>query len=157
VFKKKFPSVGIEIVTLLTGMEKAGVLFRALVENLERLLKSPTTTCKSPPICYRVILLDANQFDVPFPVKVKGQALHLVLVVETGLENLNLNTLLEYFMINNLFEALIKVIGDQETKVLAPDALLALVIFCNYSKHEKKNPYLAQLSVIEDRATLMVP
>jgi len=89
-------------------------------------------------------------------VKIKAMALQLISVIQTATDNLNANTLLEYFMIHNIFEALAKVIAEPETSPLATDASAILVVFCNYAKYEKQNPYLMQLSTVADRPTLLV-
>jgi len=82
--------------------------------------------------------------------------LQLISVIQTATDNLNANTLLEYFMIHNIFEALVKIIAEPETSSLAADASAILVVFCNYAKYEKQNPYLMQLSTVSDRPALLV-
>lgn len=91
--------------------------------------------------------------------------LKLLLIILTGVDNLNDNLLIEYLMHENgLFDALIQLVqchrlnnsADNSTKAndMGNDVVLILVLLANYRKNESTNPYIVQLSIFAEESAL---
>ncbi|XP_059471108.1 armadillo-like helical domain-containing protein 3 [Neocloeon triangulifer] len=90
--------------------------------------------------------------------EIKGSALRLLLALATGSENLSQNTILEYSMNYTsqvLFEALVHILQDPDTRLaLGQFAIQLLTLFVNFSKYEGTNPFVVQLSILDNELAL---
>ncbi|CAG8466983.1 2673_t:CDS:10 [Paraglomus brasilianum] len=130
IFSKRFNNFSFEVINLLTGLDKANDVFPRLIETIERLIRGGET------------------------VQIRHLALQLAVVIICGNSNINQNSINEYFIQRDMFDALIEFIVHPETIHLAYDAITLLGILANFKKHESTNPYLVKLSTLKDNNVL---
>ncbi|KAJ8952699.1 hypothetical protein NQ318_021015 [Aromia moschata] len=86
---------------------------------------------------------------------IKGLCLKVVLVLITGIETINQNTLIEYIMISPLFDCLVKLLSDVPTRQRhGYDVVLIITLLVNYRKYDATNPYVVKLSILDDELAL---
>ncbi|KAK3094470.1 hypothetical protein FSP39_002176 [Pinctada imbricata] len=131
VFRKNLGDFGFDVINLLIGFDSAEAVMQTLVENLN------------------TILLGEK------PAALKQQVLKFLMVLSTASDNISQNTLLEYIMINSLFESLIQILGTVSLRqTLGHDAILVLTLLVQYRKYESANPYIVKLSILDDELAL---
>ncbi|KAF9199138.1 hypothetical protein BGZ49_010792 [Haplosporangium sp. Z 27] len=130
IFRKKFHNWSFDVIHLLTGLTHADLVFRTLVQGLGDILGS----------------------DEPLAIQIV--ALRLAVALACGNDNVNKNSLNEYFMQKNIFPSLIKFFVMVESVDLAFEAIALLGLLANYNKYEIQNPYLAQLATLNDDSIL---
>ncbi|KAI7895712.1 uncharacterized protein EV154DRAFT_494685 [Mucor mucedo] len=108
------------IISILTGLDKADVLFSKLVKAMETTLEQD---------------------------ELRHLVLQLALVMSAGSDNVNQNGLNGYFMTNDLSKTLFKILAEQETDQNdTRDIVMLLGMLSNYNKYESRNPYLIHLT-----------
>lgn len=128
----KSPSSGFDVINVLIGFDKAQRRMKLLVDNANGLLSLSSVSAS-----------------------VKEQVLHLLLVLVTATENISQNVLLEYVMGNSIFESLTALLADPSQRLqLGHDAILLLTLLVQYRKYESANPYIVQLSILDDEFAL---
>ncbi|KAF9431602.1 hypothetical protein BGZ76_000086 [Entomortierella beljakovae] len=128
IFRKKFNNWSFDVIHLLTGLSHADLVFRTLIQGLNDILGSD----ESPTI--------------------QIAALKLASALACGNDNVNKNSLNEYFMQKDIFASLIKFFVKVDSVDLAFEALALLGLLANYNKYETQNPYLAHLTALKDDA-----
>ncbi|PZC72234.1 hypothetical protein B5X24_HaOG211675 [Helicoverpa armigera] len=89
------------------------------------------------------------------PDSLKSMVLKLLLVIATGIDNIDDNPLVEYFMQNSLFEPLIQLLcTSTERQHHGYDVVMLLMFLVNYKKQESANPYVVKLSILDDELAL---
>lgn len=90
-----------------------------------------------------------------WPKSLKSICLKLLLLIVTGTDNVSQNTLLEYLMIDNIFETLMKLMSDVECRsCFGHDVIMLLTLLANYRKYETSNPYVVKLSIVDNELSL---
>ncbi|ESN94986.1 hypothetical protein HELRODRAFT_186013 [Helobdella robusta] len=124
-------STGFDLINILIGFESAEVVMKNLVERLNTIL-----TCD-------------------FPHHLKSLSLAVLMTFVTGTDNVSQNTLLEYLMMNSLFEAIVKLIAHASSRHHhGNDAVQLLSLLVQYRKNELINPYIVKLSILDDEMAL---
>ena len=89
------------------------------------------------------------------PDSPRDLCLKLFLILITGTDNVSLNMLLEYLMVNSLFDTIIQLLSDPSMRLHnGNDVVILLTLLVNYRKHEGSNPYVVQLSILADELAL---
>jgi hypothetical protein len=131
IFRKKFSNFAFDITTLVSGLDGAEAYFRRLIHSLQTIL-----------------LLESDQL--------KLIAIDLLIILVTATDNVNQNTLMEYFIHMEIFDTLLQVASKATDIVLSFNATIVLTWLANYQKYEITNPYLKRLRDINDDAVLAV-
>ncbi|CAG2208506.1 Armadillo-like helical domain-containing protein 3 [Mytilus edulis] len=131
VFKKSVGDFGFDVINILIGFDSAETVMQQMVENLNRILTEE------------------------YPVILKLQVLKFLQVLATATDNISQNTLLEYILINSVFESLIQILGNAALRqILGHDTVLVLTLFIQYRKYESANQYIVKLSILDDELAL---
>ncbi|KAG1659844.1 Armadillo-like helical domain-containing protein 3 [Nymphon striatum] len=115
VYKKTNKDYGFDIINVLVGFDSAENVMQCLIGNLNRFLTQDT------------------------PVSLKSLCLTFILIFVTSTDNVSQNTMLEYIMMNSLFETIVKLLVDSQSRIHhGSNAVLLLTILVNYRKYESK-------------------
>nr|XP_046195217.1 armadillo-like helical domain-containing protein 3 [Oncorhynchus gorbuscha] len=131
VHQKNKSASGFDIINMLVGFDKAELRMKDLMESLDNLLCGEGSE------------------------SLKALCLKLLLCLVTVTDNISQNTILEYVMINSIFEAILQILSDVSTRGQhGYDAVVLLALLVNYRKYESVNPYIVKLSIVDDEPTL---
>ncbi|XP_073451465.1 armadillo-like helical domain-containing protein 3 [Aquarana catesbeiana] len=131
VHQKNKPTSGFDIINMLMGFDKAELRMKNLMESLDILLCG-----------------DGSE-------SLKSLCLKLLLCLVTVTDNISQNTILEYVMINSIFEAILQIMSNPPSRrEHGYDAVVLLALLVNYRKYESVNPYIVKLSIVDDEGTL---
>ena len=131
VFKKKFSEFGFDVINVLVGFDEAESQMQKLVE------------------CCNTFLVG------DYSVSLKNLTLKLLLIIVTAVDNVSQNTVLEYLMINTVFDSLSQILADPTFREEhGHESVLLLTILVAYRKHEASNPYVIKLSILDDELSL---
>ncbi|XP_055107160.2 armadillo-like helical domain-containing protein 3 isoform X2 [Symphalangus syndactylus] len=131
VHQKNKSTSGFDIINMLMGFDKAELCMKNLMESLDSLLCAEGSE------------------------SLKSLCLKLLLCLVTVTDNISQNTILEYVMINSIFEAILQILSHPPSRrEHGYDAVVLLALLVNYRKYESANPYIVKLSIVDDEATL---
>ncbi|KAF9551579.1 hypothetical protein EC957_006471 [Mortierella hygrophila] len=130
IFRKKFHNWSFDVIHLLTGLSHADLVFRTLLHELCTILDSEES------------------------LHMQVVALRLAIALACGNDNVNKNSLNEYFMQKDIFPSLIKFFAKVNSIELAFEAMSLLGLLANYNKYETQNRYLASLAALNDDVIL---
>ena len=131
VYKKCVQLSGFDLVNFLIGFDRAEQEMSILVSRVTKFL------CGDHPAC------------------LKDLCLQLLLVISSGTDNVNNNTLLEYLMINSVFHSVVGLLGEAgHRKRHGRNAATVLALLVQYRKYESSNPYILQLSILDQEIVL---
>ncbi|XP_069756329.1 armadillo-like helical domain-containing protein 3 isoform X3 [Narcine bancroftii] len=121
VHQKNKPTSGFDIINMLMGFDKADLRMKNLVESLDSLLCG-----------------DGSE-------SLKSLCLKLLLCLVTVTDNISQNTILEYVMINSIFEAILQILSVASSRVQhGYDAVVLLALLVNYRKYEGMGLVISQ-------------
>lgn len=127
VFQKGMVDLSFDAIDIIVGFDAAECQMRNLVESVNKFLTQD------------------------YPVSIKNLSLKLLLIILTSADNISQNVLLEYLMLNSVFEAIIQILSSPVSRDRhGYDATVALTLLLNYRKYETANPYVIKLSVLDD-------
>lgn len=87
--------------------------------------------------------------------RVRLLALRVFIVILTACDNVGQNALIEFFLVNDIFDTLLRVLSSgASTESLPYEALFLLAVLCNYRKYETANPYVRHLTDTSDELVL---
>ncbi|XP_041912097.1 armadillo-like helical domain-containing protein 3 isoform X2 [Alosa sapidissima] len=113
VHRKNKSATGFDIINMLMGFDKAELRMKDLMERLDSLLCG-----------------DGSE-------SLKSLCLKLLLCLVTVTDNISQNTILEYVMINSIFEAILQILSDVSSRSQhGYDAVVLLALLVNYRKYE---------------------
>ncbi|KAK9539754.1 hypothetical protein VZT92_002255 [Zoarces viviparus] len=131
VHQKNKSASGFDIINMLMGFDKAEQRMKDLMERLDSLLCG-----------------DGSE-------SLKSLCLKLLLCLVTVTDNISQNTILEYVMINSIFEAILQILSEVSSRGQhGYDTVVLLALLVNYRKYESVNPYIVKLSIVDDEPTL---
>uniref|UniRef100_UPI00358F3512 armadillo-like helical domain-containing protein 3 isoform X1 n=1 Tax=Myxine glutinosa TaxID=7769 RepID=UPI00358F3512 len=131
VHQKNMPNTGFDIIDILMGFDNAEEEMKSLMVSLDSLLCGDGS------------------------LSLKGLCLKLLLCLITVTGNISQNTILEYIMINSIFEAIVQILSSAQIQQhLGYDAVVLLALLVNYRKYESANPYIVKLSILDDEMAL---
>merc|ERR1719277_302125 len=131
VYKKCVQLSGFDLVNFLIGFDRAEQEMSILIS------------------CVTKFLLEEH------PACLKDLCLQLLLVLTSGTDNVSNNTLLEYLMINSVFESLVGLLGQVSyRKRHGPKTVTVLALLVQFRKYESSNPYILQLSILDQELVL---
>ncbi|XP_052893828.1 armadillo-like helical domain-containing protein 3 isoform X1 [Anopheles moucheti] len=85
----------------------------------------------------------------------KDLCLKILLIIATGMDNVNENCLIEFIIGQNMFEVFKNMLSDSSLRNQhGHDVITLLTILVNYRKHEGSNPYVVELSLLADEFAL---
>ena len=143
----KKAAVSLKVLGLLfyCMMKKSNGFVQAILpeEDLAKTMKTLIERCND--------ILVSERLDSPRDVCLK-----LLLIVLTGSDNLNQNSIIEHLMANNLFDTFIRLLNDPDFHncEFGHDVVLIITLLVNYRKNEGTNPYVVQLSILADEYAL---
>ncbi|XP_052772948.1 armadillo-like helical domain-containing protein 3 [Mya arenaria] len=131
IYKKSLKDHGFDVINILIGFDNAEAVIGSLVESINHML------CGD------------------YPTALKQLLLKFLLVLASVTDNISQNTLLEYILINSVYESLIQILGSPLLRQpLGVDAILVLTLLVQYRKYESANPYIVKLSILDDELAL---
>ena len=90
-----------------------------------------------------------------YSLNFKTVYIQLFLIMATGLDNINQNSLLDCIINSPIFESLIDVLRDTPMRnQFGYDVVLVLTLLVNYRKYENANPFIVKLSILDDELAL---
>ncbi|XP_034787242.2 armadillo-like helical domain-containing protein 3 isoform X5 [Pan paniscus] len=114
VHQKNKSTSGFDIINMLMGFDKAELCMKNLMESLDSLLCAEGSE------------------------SLKSLCLKLLLCLVTVTDNISQNTILEYVMINSIFEAILQILSHPPSRrEHGYDAVVLLALLVNYRKYEE--------------------
>lgn len=130
-FRKKFNNFGYDVIDILLGFDNASDTMKSMLESVGNVLQGD------------------------YSVSLKNLSLKLLLIIATATDIVSSNTLLEYFMLHDIFHTMAQILGDPSSRgEHGHEAILLLCILINYRKNEIQNPYLLKMSILDDELAL---
>ena len=131
VYRKCVQLSGFDLVNFLIGFDRAEQEMSILISSVTRFLAEEHPAC------------------------LKELCLQLLLVVVSGTDNVSTNTLLEYLMINSVFESLVGLLASAtHRRRHGHQAVTVLALLVQYRKYDSSNPYVLQLSILDQELVL---
>jgi len=131
VYKKCAQLSGFDLVNFLIGFDRADQEMSRLLQHVNTFLVDESPSC------------------------LKDLCLKLLVVLVTGTDNVSSNTLLEYLLINPVFDSLILLLAQADLRAKhGHQAITILTILVQYRKHDSTNPYILNLSILEQELVL---
>jgi len=131
VYKKCVQLSGFDLVNFLIGFDRAEQEMSILLTFVTRCLEGEQPAC------------------------LKDLCLQLLLVLASGTDNVSTNTLLEFVMLNSVFECVVSLLaaaGPRSTHGRAAVTVIALLV--QYRKYDSSNPYILRLSILDQELVL---
>lgn len=131
VYKKCAQLSGFDLVNFLIGFDRADQEMALLLGHVADILSQDSPAC------------------------LKDLCLKLLLVMVTGTDIVSNNTLLEYLMLNPVFDSLILLLSQPDKRVRHGQATVTvLTLLVQYRKYDSSNPYILRLSILDQEIAL---
>ncbi|XP_019491827.1 PREDICTED: UPF0668 protein C10orf76 homolog [Hipposideros armiger] len=133
VHQKNKSTSGFDIINMLMGFDKAELCMKLQVELL-----------------FSILAVEGK-----ISIQILCPVLNSVICLLIVTDNISQNTILEYVMINSIFEAILQILSHPPSRrEHGYDAVVLLALLVNYRKYESVNPYIVKLSIVDDEVTL---
>jgi len=133
VYKKCVQLSGFDLVNFLIGFDRAEQEMSILLSHINCFLMA----------------------DSPQASSLKDLCLKLLLVLASGTDNVSSNTLLEYLMINSVFDSLVRLLTQPGLRSRhGRSAVTVLTLLVQYRKYDSSNPYILRLSILDQELSL---
>ena len=131
VYRKCAQLSGFDLVNFLIGFDRAEQEMSILISHVNTFLQADSPAC------------------------LKDLCLKLLLVLASGTDNVSTNTLLEYLMINTVFESLVRLLTVPGLRALhGRPAVTVLTLLLQYRKYDSSNPYILRLAILDQELSL---
>lgn len=133
IFRKKLNSFAFEVSEIVCGFPNCDSFFKTLIHNLNS------------------VIMESKE------VSFRHASLQVYTIFVTATDNINQNTLLEYFMQNDVFIPILRGIilpTDFVPHHAAMEGLFVLTALMNYNKYESLNPYCKMLRELDDSPSI---
>ncbi|XP_073210897.1 armadillo-like helical domain-containing protein 3 [Lepidochelys kempii] len=133
VHQKNKSTSGFDIINMLMGFDRAELCMKNLMESLDSLLCAEGSE------------------------SLKSLCLKLLLCLVTVTDNISQNTILEYVMINSIFEAILQILSNPPSRrEHGYDTVVLLALLVNYRKYEKVGSLLHEHRLHSGKLCLII-
>lgn len=150
IFKKQATDVGFDVINSIFTLAEVENKMKRLISQCNNLLISMRVH-----LSFIIFKINKKYKQGDVTDDQRFMCLKLLLVLVTGTNCVSQNILLEYIMLNSMFDSFIRLLSDSTMRAQhGHDVVILLTLLVNYRKYETANPYIVQLSILADELAL---